>query len=219
MLKPLLSEAHVASGRPVGTEVPHSVQLLNLPTLRFSWVQHTALYCSDHIATHSQASHTQEHSKRVHFSELPISNRSAQKTPRRTGVTCPIGLRARLTRVNGAPPVDPCPIDRPRAPIDRGKPPNASLVVPRGNWQAFSPSLASGARVYRCPIDMPPSTQEGKCSSQCVFPLQVFVRSARTNGRASCYHVITTASILLWRLVFSRFDVKITKWNKPTSSN
>ncbi len=55
------------------------------------------------------------------------------------GVTCPIGLRARLTRVNGAQPVDPCPIDRPRVPIDRGKPPNASPVVPRGNWQACSP--------------------------------------------------------------------------------
>ncbi len=56
-----------------------------------------------------------------------------------TGVTCPIGLRARLTRVNGARPVDPCPIDRPHVPIDRGKPPNASPVVPRGNRQACSP--------------------------------------------------------------------------------
>ncbi len=55
------------------------------------------------------------------------------------GVTCPIGLRARLTRVNGARPVDPCPIGRPHIPIDRGKPPNASPVVPRGNWQACSP--------------------------------------------------------------------------------
>ncbi len=50
--------------------------------------------------------------------------------------------------------VDPCPIDRPRAPIDRGKPPNASPVVPRGNRQACSPSLASGAwPVDPCPID------------------------------------------------------------------
>ncbi len=71
------------------------------------------------------------------------------------GVTCPIGLRARLTRVNGARPVDPCPIGRPRAPIDRGKSPNASPVVPGGNRQACSPpSLASGARpVDPCPID------------------------------------------------------------------
>ncbi len=134
-----------------------------------------------------------------------------------TGVTCPIGLRAPLTRVNGARPVDPCPIDRPRAWIDRGKPPNVSPVVPRGNWQASSPSLASGAwpvdpcpltgaslqmapqlpqgatgkpappslasgawPVDPCLINMPPSTREGKCSSQCMFSLRDFVRTSKS---------------------------------------
>ncbi len=98
------------------------------------------------------------------------------------GVTCPIGLRARLTRVNGARPVDPCPIDRPCVPINRGKPPNASPVVPRGNWQACSPSLASGAQpVDPCPINMPPNAgtpgdflctfnQSGKSTLVLYFP-------------------------------------------------
>ncbi len=55
------------------------------------------------------------------------------------GVTCPIGVRARLTRVSGARPVDPCPIDRPRVPINREQASKCLPSCPKGQLAGLLP--------------------------------------------------------------------------------